>query len=308
MKRWIWPIALIIGWFSTACSQDGVYSGKLILGGQSVVETGHTEVAYIALGEGSLLIEPGARLEGDIYQLGGETKIEGNLAGSLSLFNGKLTLGPQAHITGDLLLGGGQAYIDPQATIGGEMIESSTPLPSDEDLGWFNSQDLAYRLALILGVSFTAYVIRRFFSNPLGRVSRAVRRHPVPAAAMGFLVFVVGLSLLVQMAFTVLLIPVSMLGLLLFGLAIGYGWTAVGVVAGDALLNRLPLKFTPAIKAGIGVFVVMLVLNSLALLNLGGLLAMLTISLVGLGAVTLTRFGLTEFVPANHIGPKASEQ
>jgi hypothetical protein len=51
------------------------------------------------------------------------------------------------------------------------------------------------------------------------------------------LVGVIGISLLVMMAYTILLIPVSLLGLLGLGLAIVFGWIGLGSMVGT-LLSR----------------------------------------------------------------------
>jgi hypothetical protein len=297
MKKWTWIVVLVASLFLTACGQEGVYSGKLILGGQVLVESDQTETAVVVVLEGNLMVEAGAKLEGDVYQFGGMVILDGELDGDMYLFNGVFNLSSDALVGGNIMLGGGYANIDPAAEVVGEIMESETQLPSEERVASLGRQSMGWRLVQILGVSLGALLVSRFFDRPLLRVANAVRHHPVPAGAMGFLVFVVGLSLLVQMAFTILLIPVSMLGLILFGLAAGYGWIAIGLVIGEALFSRLPIEFTPTIRTVSGTFLVMLFQSLLLSFPIGGLVLAVLINLIGLGSVSLTRFGLQEFVP-----------
>ena len=205
MKLRFWFVLAVAVLALAACGQEGVFSGKLIVGGEVVIQSGQTETSVIMLLEGDLVVEKDARLYGDVYQFGGNTSVGGVLFGDVYLFNGIFELAPTALVDGDILLGGGQAQIDPAGEVSGEVVESQTQLPSGERVDALGKQNLGWRVVQILLVGLAAYLFSHNFGRPLRRVADAVRFHAVPSAAMGFLVFVVGLSLLVQMAFTILL-------------------------------------------------------------------------------------------------------
>lgn len=89
--------------------------------------------------------------------------------------------------------------------------------------------------ALLLGLA--AAFLMRFFPRDVARVGEAAARHTLVSGSIGLLVGVIGISLLVMMAYTILLIPVSLLGLLGLGLAIVFGWIGLGSMVGT-LLSR----------------------------------------------------------------------
>jgi hypothetical protein len=115
---------------------------------------------------------------------------------------------------------------------------------------------------------------------------------------MGLLTGVVGLSLLVLMAFTIVLIPVSLLGLFALGLMVAFGWAAMGAGAGAWLAAKLGFKFSASASAFAGAFLLMLVLDLLNWIPLVGAPLAILISVNGLGAVLLTRLGMVKFIPA----------
>ncbi len=101
------------------------------------------------------------------------------------------------------------------------------------------------------------------------------------------------------MIFTVLLIPVSFLGLFLLFVSIGLGWIGFGLTAGLWLTRRFNLGWSTSLTAAAGTLVFMLVINLFGLIpGISDLLTFVT-ALIGVGAVFLTRFGAREFIPAS---------
>ena len=77
--------------------------------------------------------------------------------------------------------------------------------------------------------------IRQLARGRVAAARRYLSRMPAASAAYGFLVALVGVSLLVLMAFTIVLIPVSLIGLV----ALGFG-AAIGLSAAlDAVARRI---------------------------------------------------------------------
>jgi hypothetical protein len=91
---------------------------------------------------------------------------------------------------------------------------------------------------------------------------------------------------------------VALLGVVLIGVAIVYGWIAGGITLGDWVVRYMGLKVSPSVGRFGGTFILMLGVNALSVIPMiGGLIGIL-VAVVGLGAVFLTRFGLRQFIPA----------
>lgn len=291
----------LLAFFLSACEQNGIYSGKLILGGELVIEGQHSEAADIAIGDGLLSIEEGATLQGDVYQFGGEVDINGELVGNISLFNGSLTIGPQAVVRGDVLLGGGDFELSPAATLIGQVLESGSDLPAEQSRTFFSEQSVGMRLVQYAILVLAAAAGVKYFTRPVERVVNALKSYPAPSLAMGILVIVVGLSLLIQMIFTVLLIPFSIFGMFVMFAAGVLGWIAVSLIVGGLLAARLKIGLPKPFLAAGGVLTLIVVLIILDRFLLGAGLLFLAISIAGIGAVSLTRFGLRNFETENQM-------
>ncbi len=120
---------------------------------------------------------------------------------------------------------------------------------------------------------------------------------------MGFLVAVVGISLLVTMVYTILLIPVALLGLLVLGVALAVGWVALGMFLGQWVFRLFKLSLGTGWAAFVGTILFGLAQAGLDLIPALGSILNLLIALIGLGAVFLTRFGLQSFRPQTIEGP-----
>ena len=142
-----------------------------------------------------------------------------------------------------------------------------------------------------------AALVTHFRPRPVARLAEVLARHLVVAGALGVLAGIVGLSLLVLMAFTIILIPVSLLGLLLGGSTIVLGWLAWGEICGRILLRWLRLRLQPATTAFAGTLLFMLALEGIGALPMIGGTVALILTAAGLGAAVLTRWGLRPYVP-----------
>ncbi len=288
-------LTLLLG----GCGEDGIFSAKLVLGGDLLIPSGQVERSDIFLADGSVTIEPGGQVDGDIYQFLGLLVVGGVVDGNISQYNGELRLGSAARINGDLLLGGGVFSGDSGTSVQGQVLHSEIAAPSPRDwIEAFSRRRLGWAVGESLLLACLGALGSWIFPRPLSRLGDAIWRNTLTSAAMGLLVGLVGVSLLVQMAFTILLIPVSMLGLLAGAAAVIFGWLGFGSLLGAGLSRRLRIKLHPSLSAGLGTGLFMLLVNFASVLPyLGGLLA-LTSVLIGLGAVFLTRFGLRRFVHA----------
>jgi hypothetical protein len=109
----------------------------------------------------------------------------------------------------------------------------------------------------------------------------------------GALVSVSAVALLVFMAFTLVLIPVTVLGLLAGVLVTGYGVLALGYLVGTRL-DRFGLSGGPATAAG--VVAVSVAAELLSFVPFGDVLVLL-VGTAGIGAVLVTYLGFRPFEP-----------
>jgi len=124
------------------------------------------------------------------------------------------------------------------------------------------------------------------------RTSRVLVQQPVASGGMGCLTVMVTPIILVALAITIILIPVSLLGAALLVALVIFGWVAIGLELGKRLAQALHQDWHPAVSAGIGTFGLTLVTLGLSrvIICVGWILPFL-VSMVGLGAVMLVFFG-----------------
>ena len=100
------------------------------------------------------------------------------------------------------------------------------------------------------------------------------------------------------MAITIILSPLSVLGLLLLVGAVIFGWTAINLEVGNRLARMFKVEWSAPVAAGIGALIFNLVVFGFAYIPcLGGVLSFLVL-LFALGGVLVTRFGSHEYPEA----------
>jgi hypothetical protein len=229
--------------------------------------------------------------------LGGELYVDGDVQGDLNFLGGHLRLGPNARVNGVLNAGSQQVEISSQAVIsGGVSVTNGVDLSSAKRS---RSNRLIWLLPEALGLSLLASLLVHFWPRPFRSLQRAALHYPLPSAAMGLLVSIVGPSLMVMMAFTILLVPMALLLFILMGACILYGWVAFGLAAGCWISFHLEKPLRPDQAAFLGTLLFVLGAGLLSFVPLVGPLLDLLLGLLSLGAVLFTRFGLREFVPDN---------
>lgn len=299
----ILPLLLL----ALAGCDDGAISGALVWEDEHVVEAGDSLQGQLLVLGGEVVVQEGARVTGSIYLLGGAVEMRGEVQEDVAMIGGVLILGPSAVLGGDLSLGGGELERSPEAVVQGEVLTGA-----DMEVGLDTlfprrtaAEQLAQLLPQALLVAVLAYLLVRFLPGPVIRVCRATVRHPFVCAAMGLLIGIAGPSLLVLIAFTIILIPVALIGLLLVVLVVAYGWIGLGLALGQWLRQRLQQTWSLSVCAFVGTLLFMAGTSLLALVPvIGGWIGILA-GVVGVGAVFLTRFGLCEFVPSYDFGPPA---
>jgi hypothetical protein len=123
-------------------------------------------------------------------------------------------------------------------------------------------------------------------------VGDAVTHHPVVSGVVGSIAGTTMLVLFVYMAFTLVLLPLSIVGLVVEFLLVLYGYLVYGYLVGQ----RLPIERVD-IATGFGVAGVLLGVDLLGRVPYLGTAMQFLLVVVGLGAVLITYLGVRRFEP-----------
>jgi len=266
-------------------ASDGADTGtaRLVLSGEHQLDDTRETVI---VGDAAVTIPDDAVVTAPIYVIGGTTRITGAVDARVTQIAGTLVVD-------------GDAEVDQLRVIGGSRRVASTA-----DIGRRTSADPAPRtqtplrsvvpLAVAAGaLALIGARLERTRRRNLDNIAGAVSRHPVVTATVGLLLVITALSLLLFMAFTLVLIPVSLLGL-----TVGIAVTALGIIGwGHRLGQRLPLQ-QPRAATAAGVVAVTVLLQVVGAVPVVGDLVVGFVLLSGLGAVVVTYLGFTGFQPA----------
>jgi hypothetical protein len=292
--------ALVGAFLLSACQEEGLFSGSLILEGDHYLASGESLLGILVMLDGQLYVDENARITGPVYMIGGRLENHGEISSDISLLGGHLILGSSAQINGNLNIGGGDVELDPNAVIYGQ-VETGTGLQLPDRPPLFREtlrEQLVPMLVQAVFLAVLAFFTVRWLSHPVNIVSKAIVEHPLVSGAVGVLVGITALVLLVLMAFTIILIPVSILFGFLILLGVMMGWIGFGSALGRLLAIRLKWKLSKPASAALGTLLFVLFWNLLALIPFIQGVVPILLAATGLGAVFITRFGFSEFVPA----------
>lgn len=273
---------------------QGLHRGALVVAGDQ--RLGPSE-GHVLVAGGTSVLDAGSRIDGVVVMLDGALTIDGDVTGDVFLMGGRLVLGDQARVGGRAVVAGGRLSASHTATVVGGVTrdlelaaEAIRPTPTP-------AQRAVRLLVQTLLLALAAFVAALLVPRATARTAEAIAGHPVVAVAMGALAGLIGVVLLVAMAFTVVLIPAALIGFVLFGVAIVFGWLAFGRLVGRALSRAGVGPRGARAEAVVGAASFAVALHGVALIPWVGAPLSLAASVMALGAVVLTGFGSRRFVP-----------
>ena len=302
--------------FPTAVFAAGINptkpADKVVLGGTFEVTSEQTFDGNLAIFGGTTTIDQNATVNGDIFQAGGTLSIDGKVNGNLSTLGGTIFLNSHAVITGDVSTVGGTLHRDSGAQIQGQVINGAqgpytfnTPGPVVRPPVNVNFKPITDTLGFfmqVLMLSLLALVAGLFLPNQLSRTGKAVVSQPVISGGMGLLTAVIAPILLVLLAITIILIPISLIGILALVIAWTFGWIAIGLELGYRVADLFKSQWPSAVAAGVGTFILSFVVLGIGRIPCVGWIVPTVVGFLGLGAVLLTRFGMMNY-PTTPYGP-----
>lgn len=289
-----WLALAFLALLLTGCVAEGRIGGSIITGGHHEIGPDVVLDGHLLMVDGRFSVARGATIAGSAFVIGGELRLNGRLSGDLTLLGGRAELGPESSIGGDIRVGGGELRRDPAAKVAGSMISG---IDAEAALGLVRADEPSLaeqviRFAIQLaGLLVLAALTARWLDTPADRIGEAIRRRTLLAVAAGMLAVVVGLTLVVFMAFTVVLIPVALFVALGYGMVLAFAWVSFGRQLGRWLGRRTHRPASPLGQTLVGTLLLTTAAALIGLVPLVGDVAIIAVLLACVGAAVVTRLG-----------------
>jgi cytoskeletal protein CcmA (bactofilin family) len=289
----------------------GLHDDKVVAGGAFTLRSGETLDGSLVVFGGAVTLEEDSRVNGDVVLLGGTVNINGNVQGSVVGIGGVVSLGGSAVVDGDLTTVAATLNREEGARIEGQIITGFRPsvdlplpggvyIPEVPNVGFsvppfLNVIWFVFRTFLWAAL---AVLLVMFLPTQTERAANAIVRQPVLAGGIGLLTAIVAPLLLIGIAITIILIPVSLVGALVLAIAWFFGRIALGLEIGKRFEQMANQTWPPAVAAGVGTFVLTFIVDGAGeLLSCVGWIFPAVVGILGLGGIFLTRFGTQSYPP-----------
>jgi len=273
----------------------------LVFGGSYRLNTGETLNHDLAVFGGSANLEKNSTVNGSVMIFGGSLLVDGEVNGDVAAFGGAVSLGEHAVVSGDVVTYGASVARSESAIVKGNIGSARRPIrppvmiaPIISD-GVQMISDFVWRIFQSFALAALAVLASLFILRPMERAGDALVAQPAVAGGMGLLTIIAAPVILVLTAVTIILSPLSLIGLFLLALAGLFGWLVLGLVTGERLGRWLNQEWSGPVSAGIGTLVLSLAMNLIGIIPCFGWLVVSSTFLVGLGSVVLTRFGMQTY-------------
>jgi len=293
--------------------------GRVIFGDNFTLESGDTLTGDLVVFGGNVTVEEDAVVRGDMVVIGGNVNLSGTVTGSAVSIGGSTSMSGTAIIQGDLVTVGGALARDPGSKVEGEVVTNipapniqipevpsvprvpnvpnppSPPNPPNFDFNFNPIRSFFQMIGTAIAVSLLAMLASLFLQPQVERVSQAIVGQPVIAGSFGLLTGVMAPVVLVILTITIILIPVALLAIIVLALAWLFGLIAIGTEVGERFTRAISQTWAPPLTAGLGTFLMMIVVGGIGLVPCIGWLMTSLVALLGIGGVALTLFGTRSY-------------
>jgi hypothetical protein len=232
---------------------------------------------------GSVVVEPGQVVDGDLNVIFGDATIAGVVEGDVNIVGGSYDPRPGGLVTGEV------------HDIGGAVTQAMVPwAPSDMGYSPFVPD---HRLLWRLSWNLLALLVFLIFPLRTRMVLDRLERHPGLSVAAGLIGCVAVIPLAVLLAVTILLIPLIALEMVFLLASVFLGTAALALLIGRRLCELLSPATTPsplvALLAGLAL------ITAAEMVPVLGTLVLMLVGLIGLGATILSFAGESLSAPVN---------
>ncbi len=287
---------------------DNPPSGNTITGDQVVIgntfrlESGDTLDGSMLIIGGTATTASDTKINGDLILIGGTLAIDGTVNGDIVSIGGAVNLSDSAIVNGNLSLLGANLQRSSGAIINGQIEEGSPNFPGEGTTdqfrrwlpfgNWRNPvRGILTTLFEALALGILAVLVGLLMPHNVKNIAANLVREPLVSGGIGLLAIIVAPIILLLVAITIILIPVSFLAFIASGLALVLGFIAVGYEVGQRLATLFKTTWHPSISAGIGTLLLSLVTGIAGLIPCVGWVLGFIAAIIGLGAVITSRVG-----------------
>lgn len=230
---------------------------------------------------GSVVVEPGQVVDGDLTVIFGDATIAGIVEGDLNVVGGNYDPRPGGVVTGQVNQVGGAVT---QAVVPWAPADTEdNPLLPDHRLLWRISWNVLALLVFLIFPLRTRMVLDR------------LERHPGLSVVAGLIGCIAILPLAVLLAITILLIPLIVLEMVFVLASAFLGTAALALLIGRRLCELISPKTTPSPLLALVVGIVLI--TAAELVPVVGTLVLIFVGLIGLGATILSFAGESYGLP-----------
>lgn len=286
---------------------------KVVIGQTFILKENQNLNGELAVIGGTAILQEGSHINGDIAIIGGVIEIKGTINGDIQAVGGTINLENTARVTGSVYNFSTNLTQAEGAIIEGQQIASlpfdfgdfgtpNTPeipkTPTSNGLGFIGK--FLWAILQILAMGALAMIVVLIVPKQTDRISRSINKQPFVHWGIGLLTSFTAPAVFLVLIVTILLIPLSIIGIIIYSIAMLFGWISLGYTIGKKLFATSSQSLSPALLAGLGTIFLTAVARLGAVIPCVGWLIGAVLSLFGLGAVILTRFGTREY-PENDI-------
>jgi len=310
-KMIVWGMLIALLFVPSTAHGADLHQDKVIFGGSFTLHAGESLTGDVVVFGGNATIEQGATVNGDVAIFGGTFTTHGTVKGDVVVLGGYAEINQQAVITGDFTALGSNIDRAENAAIQGSIItqsefplelsfpsfagivSESTPRMNFWATPFLSLSLFSLRIAVWAGLAALASL---FLSDQERQVNRTAFTQPVISTLVGMLTAIFLPVVIIALLITILLSPLSLIVILIAIGAWVFGIISLGLAVGQRLTKNLESKIDPALAAGLGTLLVMLILNGFnKIVPCVGVFPKLFVGFWMLGAVLLTRFGLQPY-------------
>jgi hypothetical protein len=301
---------------ASAAGSSKDVSDEIKIGDNFILYEDQTYEGNLFILGGTVSLERNSTLNGDIIMLGANLVVNGTINGDIVTLGGVAEVNEEGRVIGDINSAGAYLDIDPEAYIEGDInTETSgsfwTQLPAGVQIRkmdvtlnpfleilWFAFRTLLWALLAILTVMF--------LPKQADRVVHAVVSEPWLSGGLGLLTVIIAPIVLVILSITIILIPLTLTTAIVLIIGWAFGVISLGLELGRRMAIVFNRSWHPALSAGVGTFILILVTNGLVAFSpCLGWIPKLIIGILGLGGVMITFFGTRNYPLNQEIQPSA---
>lgn len=294
----IFCLTLLLAVFTSGCASSSDEGDKFIMGGTYRLNEGETIDGNLSVFGGAVTLEKDSIINGNVVLIGGTINAAGTINGGINGLGGSITLTDTAVVQGDVATVGAAVNKSEKAEIQGKIVSQSEGGVQLPDVPRFVAPSLLKPFgdalggllrALVIGV--LAVLVMLFMPRHTARIGDAIVDSPFIAGAIGLLTLVLFPFVVVILAITLILIPLSAIAVIIFGLGLILGWIAIGLELGNRIATLFKGDWAPAVSAGVGTLILSLLSALFGTIPCVGWVVPTVILLLATGGVVISVFG-----------------